>query len=72
METHSSRRIGPRKVIGVVLAGWALFGGAGCKTEAQQTTVVANIDTTHVAAPIWKYLYGGFIEHGGRWRPDWR
>src|SRR5450432_2131574 len=60
------------KGLGLVLAGWVSFGPTGSRTQAQQAApaatgaaVVANIDTGRVGPPISKYLYGGFIEHGG-------
>ncbi|HEY5056588.1 MAG TPA: alpha-L-arabinofuranosidase C-terminal domain-containing protein [Acidobacteriaceae bacterium] len=63
MQIHSSRMSSFGKIIGVVLAGWAI--SAGVRAQAQQPAIVANIDTSRVDAPISKYLYGGFIEHGG-------
>src|ERR1035437_9814959 len=72
MSTDSSQRATTRKALGVVLAVWLLFGPNGSRTYAQQpipadtgAAVVANIDAGHVGPPISKYLYGGFIEHGG-------
>jgi alpha-N-arabinofuranosidase len=57
---------------GVILAGWLLLGSNETTAQVQQlvpanpgTAVVANIDAGQVGAPISKYLYGGFIEHGG-------
>lgn len=34
--------------------------------QSSQEPIKATIDTQRVAAPISKYLYGGFIEHGGQ------
>ena len=65
MQTHSSCRRWPSEAIALILAICALFGAFASKAEAQQTAVIANIDTTRTGAPISKYLYGGFIEHGG-------
>src|SRR6185437_5536676 len=33
--------------------------------QTSQEPIKATVDTQQVAAPISKYLYGGFIEHGG-------
>jgi alpha-L-arabinofuranosidase len=65
MQTHSSCRTWPSEATAVILAICALFGAFVSKAEAQQTAVIANIDITRTGAPISKYLYGGFIEHGG-------
>lgn len=34
--------------------------------QSSQGSIKATVDTKQVAAPISKYLYGGFIEHGGQ------
>ena len=69
MSTDSSQRAITGEALGLVLAAWLLFGPNGSGTHAQQSdpgsAVVANIDASQVGAPISKYLYGGFIEHGG-------
>ncbi len=72
MSTHSWPRAITGKILGAVLAAWFLFGLNGSRAQAQQpvaantgAAVVANIDASQVSEPISKYLYGGFIEHGG-------
>jgi alpha-N-arabinofuranosidase len=55
----------------LILAGAAVCLSARAATTAQQGNagapdrITATIDTQQVSAPISKYLYGGFIEHGG-------
>jgi len=65
MQINSSHRVSTDKVIRAMLAGLMLIPGYGSRVLAQQTAIVANVDITQVGAPISKYLYGGFIEHGG-------
>src|SRR5450631_4010868 len=56
------------KGLGLVLAGWVSLGPSRAQQAAPANpgaAVVANIDASRVSNPISKYLYGGFIEHGG-------
>jgi alpha-N-arabinofuranosidase len=68
----SPRRALVARSLGVLLAIWAFIGLHACRSKAQGAapgnkgaTITANIDASQTAAPISKYLYGGFIEHGG-------
>jgi alpha-N-arabinofuranosidase len=54
------------------LAVIVFLGFQACGSQAQDpaggagATITSNIDATQVAPQISKYLYGGFIEHGGQ------
>lgn len=70
-------KVSPREAllarsVGALLAVWFFIGFYACQGKAQDVAssatgaaITSNIDATQVAAPISKYLYGGFIEHGG-------
>jgi alpha-N-arabinofuranosidase len=67
------RKALPARSAGALLAVWALIGlhvnGGMAQDAAPGGTgmaITANIDASQIAAPISKYLYGGFIEHGGQ------
>jgi alpha-N-arabinofuranosidase len=55
----------------LMIAAVAFCAGGCVAVSAQQNNpavpnrITATIDATQVSAPISKYLYGGFIEHGG-------
>lgn len=58
---------------GVLPAIFILIGFYACVSQAQEAApggtgaaITANIDASQIGAPISKYLYGGFIEHGGQ------
>jgi alpha-N-arabinofuranosidase len=68
----SPRRALLARSLGALLAIWTFIGFHACGSKAQDTppvstgaTIISNIDASQNAAPISKYLYGGFIEHGG-------
>ena len=71
MSPISSRLPYRRRISAAVLVSCALFGPCGTNAKAQASTantgaaITANIDVSRAGAPISKYLYGGFIEHGG-------
>jgi alpha-N-arabinofuranosidase len=46
-----------------LLARAALFSGCALASAAQPSDLSVTIDTTRIAPPVSKYLYGGFIEH---------
>ena len=52
-------------VVGAVICLGGSIAVAQQNDAAAPGKITANIDTQQVAAPISKYLYGGFIEHGG-------
>ncbi len=59
-----------RQFASAVLAVSTLLGvcvrGVSAQEAGAATNVIkADIDATQVGAPVSKYLYGGFIEHGG-------
>ena len=61
-----------KRIFGIVLISCAFFGSIRINAKAQQagptatgSPIATNIDVSRVEAPISKYLYGGFIEHGG-------
>lgn len=51
-----------------VLIGFCAYGGKAQEpaTGGGGAAVTSNVDASQIAAPISKYLYGGFIEHGGQ------
>ena len=67
------RKAFPARSAGAILAVWAVIGfhvSGGTAQEAAPggtgAAITAGIDATQIGAPISKYLYGGFIEHGGQ------
>ena len=63
----------PARSLAALMAVGALLGFPGRSSHAQDaaaagigTPIQANIDASRIGAPISKYLYGGFIEHGGQ------
>ena len=69
MTGTSSRSAVLARTIGVLLAVCFFIGFYGCKSRAQEAAspaaITSTIDAGQIGAPISKYLYGGFIEHGG-------
>jgi alpha-N-arabinofuranosidase len=72
MTITSTGKISFATISGVLLAVWALVGFYGCGSQAQEAApggtgaaITSNIDASQIGAPVSKYLYGGFIEHGG-------
>ena len=72
MTGTSSRNALLARSVGVLLAVCFFIGFYGCKSRAQEAApaapgaaITSNIDAGQIGAPISKYLYGGFIEHGG-------
>jgi len=61
---HLLKKIAVQRTIfiGVLLA---LLLAAPRHALSQATPVSATIDTTKTGAPISKYIYGQFLEHGG-------
>ena len=73
MSATSWRRTLVARCVGALLAVWVFIGFYGCSSRAQGeaaagsgATITSNVDVNQIAAPISKYLYGGFIEHGGQ------
>ena len=52
-------------IVGAVICVGGSIAVAQQSDAVAPGKITANIDTQQVAAPISKYLYGGFIEHGG-------
>jgi len=72
MSKTSSRKVLPARSFGALLAVWAFFAFYACGSKAQEAAqggngaaITSSIDASQIGAPISKYLYGGFIEHGG-------
>ena len=72
MTRTSSRNALLARSVGVLLAVCFFIGFYGCRSRAQEVAagapgaaITSSIDAGQVSSPISKYLYGGFIEHGG-------
>jgi alpha-N-arabinofuranosidase len=68
----SSRSALLARSVGAFLAVSVFIGFYGCSGKARGATpdgngetITSNIDASQIGTPISKYLYGGFIEHGG-------
>ena len=72
MTITSLRKVLFTRRFSALLAVWAFIGVYACGSKAQEaapggtgTAIASNIDASQTGTPISKYLYGGFIEHGG-------
>jgi alpha-N-arabinofuranosidase len=65
MFIQSTRLVFAGAGITVVLGAAVLAGPTARAQESAAPQITATIDASQVSAPVSKYIYGGFIEHGG-------